>query len=159
MLGTPEHGATGPTARLVALICLLGSQGCRPNQSPPGATEKTLAQLSAEITVLKRDVDALRAEIGPAERIRYSARDIARNKEVATFLSFARPQKGDRIFVADDMWDVRYTKLFILPAGCVPPPPSGLAWEEARDAASTCSVRQVELLVSFAGKASDRKEK
>jgi hypothetical protein len=107
------------------------------------ASDERLAHIEAKVDSIQkttRGIPALLLYQSPLTE--YTLSDLSRDaKKVGTFTTGTRVGAGDRIFLGDDMWDVKFVKVI----GSQP------------DTAKASSIFYVELLVEYGGKAKDRK--
>lgn len=76
----------------------------------------------------------------------YVLSDVSRQgKNIAIVVSSVHITKGDRLFLGEDMWDVEYVKIYTKPV-------------DSDGAAPKFVNGTVELLVTFGGKAKDKKD-
>ena len=113
----------------------------------------TLKNMNTEISNISLKIDGTNASIKSmqdAAKIRglvYALNDIKRDKIVGIIHIDHSLKQGDRVFLGEDMYDINYVKVF--------PTKS----DQQFDGKDVWSGGSIELLVSFAGKATDAKPK
>jgi hypothetical protein len=116
--------------------------------------DQGVSRQEAEVQALKVQLDSLRIGIqaisttlaSRPNQVLYSLKDLARSKVVGNVWSDATIGVGDRVFLGDDIWDVKYVKLFM----------EGKPTESGDQ--QYFSLGNVQLLVSFGGKATQPKD-
>lgn len=106
-------------------------------------SDARLAHIEAKVDSIQKTTHGIPALLFYQSPLtEYTMSDLSRDaKKVGTFTTGTRVGAGDRIFLGDDMWDVKFVKVI----GSQP------------DTAKASSILYVELLVEYGGKAKDRK--
>jgi hypothetical protein len=129
-------------AAVVVPALLISS--CAPGREELQGLRRELSEVKAQQADARKVLDrvAILAANTPSPAT-YHLSDVARkSKAVATITSDIPIAKGDRIFLGDDMWDVKYVKIYTRPADASSDPPSFRSGN-------------IEVLVTFGGKARD----
>lgn len=127
-----------PKSAGLALLCLVG--GCVVGCS----SGEDVQSVAKDVDTLKVAVRALQSvESYRPVTITYQLVDIARSAKVVGYIeSDVHITKGERVFLGDDIWDVEFVKVFTRP-------------DQKTGDVQGYRILQVQLMVSFGGKARD----
>lgn len=108
-----------------------------------------------DIESLKKENDELKSQIARVELntlntpspIIYEVFDVGRGKRVGLLTSDVNITVGERIFLNDDIWDVKFVKIFTNPT------------TNANDGTPQFHNSSIQLLVTFGGKGTDSAKK
>ena len=107
-----------------------------------------MASIKQEMENLRNSITTIETNTTPTlSQTIYDVWDISRNKRVAFLSSNYHIKVGERIFLNDDIWDVKLVKVFT----------SGLP--PTTDGTQHFNSSMVQLLVTFGGKATDMQGK
>jgi hypothetical protein len=127
----------------IATIGLAFLAGC--DRSEPGSSARGEMQaLKVQLDSLRSGIEAITTTLASRpNQVLYHLQDLARSKVVGNVWSDATIGVGDRVFLGDDIWEVKYVKLFM--AG----KPTDVNEQQY------FSLGNIQLLVSFGGKATE----
>lgn len=140
---------------MILLAFGLGITGC--GISDQKFSQETIS-IKQELAKLNNSLASL-IKVVILPKTNYYLLDTERDKYVGIITTDITISKGERIFLGEDMYDVQYVKIMTDYVDLSKSEKADLKQDSETSDHKYYTIKAIELLVSFAGKAKDRKEK